>query len=202
ICKARTSLSAVEPNDAMRTEGERYTQGENVVWLKGTGEETSLADRCVDWVTMASSFHWTDPKKSLPEFRRILRNGGFLTILWNTRDIKASKLHADIEEQIYAIVPQLTRVSSGNAHYTKDWSTILTSTGDFQNVHFIETSYIEQMTPERYIGAWRSVNDIQVQAGPDNFQKILKAITDKVSSLDVIEVPYKMRSWTAQKVPT
>jgi ubiquinone/menaquinone biosynthesis C-methylase UbiE len=185
----------------MRAEGKEYTKENNCVkWFKGTGENTGLPDHCVDWVTMASSFHWTDPQRSLPEFSRILKKPGFLSILWNTRDVTSSELHTKIEELIYKIVPGVKRISSGNAHHTQDWSAVLTATKNFKDVHFIETSYTERMTPERYIGAWRSVNDIQSQAGPENFKKILQEITTIVSSFEYIDVPYKMRSWTTQKV--
>ena len=65
---------AVEPNDEMREEGIAYTKGTNIKWQKGSGEETGVPSGIADWVIMASSFHWTDPKESLPEFARILKN--------------------------------------------------------------------------------------------------------------------------------
>lgn len=68
------NVLAVEPNDNMREEGIKYTQNTNIKWQKGSGEDTGVASNYADWVIMASSFHWTDPKKSLPEFRRILNS--------------------------------------------------------------------------------------------------------------------------------
>ena len=65
---------AVEPNDNMREEGIAYTKGTDIKWQKGSGEDTQLPDKIADWVIMASSFHWTDPNKSLPEFARILKD--------------------------------------------------------------------------------------------------------------------------------
>ena len=64
---------AVEPNDEMREEGIAYTKGTNIQWQKGSGEETGVQSGIADWVIMASSFHWTDPNRSLPEFARILK---------------------------------------------------------------------------------------------------------------------------------
>ena len=55
------------------------------------------------------------------------------------------------------------------------------------------------MSKERYIGAWRSVNDIQVQAGPERFASIISEIENKAKNLDEIEVPYKTRSWTVRR---
>lgn len=71
-------IDAIEPNDNMREEGRKFTQNlSNISWHQGSGEETRMKDNQVDWVIMASSFHWTDPKKSLPEFNRILTGGVF-----------------------------------------------------------------------------------------------------------------------------
>lgn len=72
----KLKVSAVEPNDAMRTEGELDTNGLDITWLKGSGEQTNLPSNSADWLIMASSFHWTDPQKSLPEFARVLGGGG------------------------------------------------------------------------------------------------------------------------------
>ena len=185
----------------MRREGEVYTKEfSQIHWSKGTGENTGLPDNCVDLVTMASSFHWTDPNKSLPEFSRILKKGGYLSIMWNTRDVASSKLHTEIENIIYEIAPDIKRVSSGNASHTKNWEEVLVSTGHFKDVKFIETSYVEHMTKERYMGAWRSVNDIRAQAGEKNFNLILEKIEQSLKGMDSIDVPYKMRSWTVKEV--
>lgn len=196
-----TTIYAVEPNDAMREEGILYTKEFPFInWMTGSGEDTGLQSDSVNWVTMASSFHWTDPAKSLPEFYRVLRSKGFFTILWNSRNVSASPLHTEIEEQIKTIVPELKRVSSGSQAYTKNWEEVLISTGHFTDVKFIETDYMETMTKSRYMNAWRSVNDIQAQAGPERFLQILNMIEQTIEPLNEVAVPYKMRSWTARRI--
>jgi hypothetical protein len=50
------------------------------------------------------------------------------------------------------------------------------------------------------MNVWRSVNDIQSQAGAERFEQILRMIENAVSHLNEIIVPYKMRSWTAQSI--
>ncbi len=78
------NVLAIEPNDNMRQEGMNYTKDTNIKWQKGSGEETGVESHSADWVIMASSFHWTDPNKSLPEFARILDSsaggGGILPL--------------------------------------------------------------------------------------------------------------------------
>jgi len=190
---------AVEPNDEMRKEGILYTDNFNVQWFKGSGEETHLPSNTFDWVTMASSFHWTDFFKSLPELSRVLKKDGFFTAIWNPRNIEFSPLHLEIEEIIYRKMPDLKRVSSGGRSHTKKWDEILVSTGHFSDVLFMEVDHIEVMSVERYMGAWRSVNDIRAQAGEELFSKILVEIENKIKNLSQIEVPYKIRAWTVKK---
>lgn len=194
---------AVEPNDAMREEGIALCKkGKKFLWLKGSGEKTGLADSSVDWVIMASSFHWTDSKRSLKEFHRILKPGGFFTAMWNPRDLDKNPLHQRIEEKIYEIAPHVKRVSSGSDKYTQGIEDTLISDGYFHNLIFMEAPHEVEMTKERYMGAWRSVNDIQAQAGEEKFQKILAAIEREISGLDQIVVPYRTRAWTAQAMET
>jgi ubiquinone/menaquinone biosynthesis C-methylase UbiE len=193
-------VTAVEPNDSMRQEGIAHTKGHDASWIAGTGESTGLPRGSIDWILMASSFHWTDPEKSLPEFHRALKPGGYFTALWNPRNIEVSELHTRIERQIYEIVPSIRRISSGSKTCSKRWEEVLVSTGHFSNVIFMEVDQVETMPKERYLGAWRSVNDIQSQAGPQKWAEILSMIEDEIAHLDFVEVPYKNRAWTGQRL--
>lgn len=190
---------AVEPNDEMRAEGERCTGG-RTSWRSGSGEATGLAAGSANWILMGSSFHWVKRDAGLAEFHRVLAPGGFFTALWNPRDIERSELHARIEERIRGIVPELKRVSSGSGTYTASLFDDLVSTGHFKEPLFVEARHEVEMTPERYLGAWRSVNDIQAQAGPERFERIMTAIADEIDGLATVVVPYKTRSWTVQRI--
>ncbi len=54
--------------------------------LLGTAEEIPLADNSVDAVLVAQAWHWFDPERAIPEVARVLRPGGLLGLVWNTRD--------------------------------------------------------------------------------------------------------------------
>ena len=54
--------------------------------LLGTAEEIPLEDNSVDAVLVAQAWHWFDPSRAIPEVARVLRPGGRLGLVWNTRD--------------------------------------------------------------------------------------------------------------------
>lgn len=54
--------------------------------LLGTAEEIPLPDHSVDAVLVAQAWHWFDPDIAVKEVARVLRPGGRLGLVWNTRD--------------------------------------------------------------------------------------------------------------------
>jgi SAM-dependent methyltransferase len=54
--------------------------------LLGTAEEIPLGDNSVDAVLVAQAWHWFDPQRAILEVARVLRPGGRLGLVWNTRD--------------------------------------------------------------------------------------------------------------------
>jgi SAM-dependent methyltransferase len=76
----------VEPNQAMREAGEAYLANYPAFTsITGTAESTTLPNASVDVVTAAQAAHWFDRKEALEEFRRILKPGGHLVLIWNDR---------------------------------------------------------------------------------------------------------------------
>ena len=75
---------AVEPVAAMREVYAANFPGERV--LEGTAEHLPFPDASADVVTVAQAFHWFDTGPALDEMARVLRPGGWLVLVWNTRD--------------------------------------------------------------------------------------------------------------------
>ncbi|OFX14066.1 MAG: methyltransferase [Alphaproteobacteria bacterium RIFOXYD12_FULL_60_8] len=192
------TILGVEPNDAMRGEGERGNNGRPINWCKGSGEKTGLADASLDLLTMASSFHWVDFDMAMAEFKRVLRPGGWFAALWNPRFLEDSPLLLEIEDELRKIVPDLKRVSSGHGEFTESLLGKLRSVPELDDVIYLEGFHTEVMSKERYLGAWRSVNDIQVQAGPDRFKQFLNYIEDRLTGADTVEAAYRTRAWAAR----
>ncbi|MEZ0577693.1 class I SAM-dependent methyltransferase [Nocardioides sp. MH1] len=53
---------------------------------QSTAEEIPVPDSTFDIVIAAQSYHWFDHERALPEIARVLKRGGSLSIVWNTRD--------------------------------------------------------------------------------------------------------------------
>ncbi|ARI54898.1 MULTISPECIES: class I SAM-dependent methyltransferase [Streptomyces] len=77
-------VTAVEPGDGMAGQLRRGLPEVPVV--RGDGNRLPLRTGSLDLVTYAQSWHWTDPARSVPEARRVLRPGGALALWWNDAD--------------------------------------------------------------------------------------------------------------------
>jgi hypothetical protein len=134
----------------------------------------------------------------MKEFYRILKPGGFFTAIWNPRNIESSQLHMEIEQIVYDEIKTTKRVSSGNKLTSEEMAEKMMGTGLFEKMLFIEGNHEETMTIDRYMNIWKSVNDIQVQAGEEGFRRILSKIENKLDGYKEIQVPYRSRSWTVR----
>jgi ubiquinone/menaquinone biosynthesis C-methylase UbiE len=54
--------------------------------IVASAEELPMGDRAYDVVVAAQAFHWFDLDRALPEIARVLKPGGHLALVWNTRD--------------------------------------------------------------------------------------------------------------------
>lgn len=110
---------AVEPNAEMRAVCERMRERwPRLEVIDATAEETTLADTSVDMVAAGRAFHWFDKERALAEFRRILKPGGWVTLLAidRSRDGSDPMYHEQIESFEHLLEshgPDYVRVRSG-----------------------------------------------------------------------------------------
>lgn len=191
------SATAVEPNDDMRQKGITDSYHTDIRWLSGSAEATGLDDSTADWLTMASSFHWANFETATAEFHRVLRPGGRFTALWNPRLIEVNPLLVEIEAHLDKLSPNIKRVSSGRSGITGRLTEQLWGSPHFEDVVYVEGRHVIAMTPDRYLGAWRSVNDLRVQLGPEKFGDFLSFVEHRIDGLANIEATYLTRAWSA-----
>jgi SAM-dependent methyltransferase len=89
---------AVEPNRAMAEEAQRRLGGNpRFRDVDGRAEATGLEAGEVDLAVAAQAFHWFDPARSRDEFRRILKPGGGVALVWNIRRVDGTPFLRDYE---------------------------------------------------------------------------------------------------------
>lgn len=200
VCEAGVrSAVAVEPNDDMRAAGAADSDQTEIRWVAGSAEHTGLPSGSADFLTMASSFHWAEFGAATEEFHRLLRPAGRFAALWNPRLIEVNPLLVEIEAHLNTLRPDIKRVSSGRSGITETLTDQLWESEFFDDVVYLEGRHVVEMSPERYLGAWRSVNDLRVQLGPKKFDTFLDFVGAKVADLDVVDATYLTRAWSARR---
>ena len=93
---------AVEPNADMRKKAEeKLSKYKGFTSVDGADSYTSLPDESVDFITAAQAFHWFDAEVFKKECKRILRQNGWVIIVYNSRDEQAActKALADLRRK-------------------------------------------------------------------------------------------------------
>jgi len=88
----------VEPNREMREAGESYlAEYGRFTSMDGTSEATRLPGQAIDLVVAGQAFHWFDREKTRAEFQRILKDEGWVVLVWNDRRIDTTPFLRDYE---------------------------------------------------------------------------------------------------------
>lgn len=188
------AVTAVEPNEQMRIQAEVP----EARWINGTFENSTLPDASQRWAVAAQAFHWADPKRALPEIRRVLKPDRLFTILWNRRKNGESEVLAWTQQAIRRHLPDFDE-----AYRDKPWPAILESTGDFRFINERSVAHVVRMSRERYLNLWRSHNRLNTIAGPDRFAAFLAELTEYLDrrGLESLDVPYRCEAWSARRKP-
>ena len=104
-------VTGVDPNEHMRA-ASLSVLGDRAGFtaVDGTAEATGLPDACCDLVTAGQAFHWFDPRAAHAECRRILRPGGGVALVWNTRDTSQCAFLAAYERLLMNHAPEYKRL--------------------------------------------------------------------------------------------
>jgi SAM-dependent methyltransferase len=80
------AVMAIEPNAPMRAAAEAALgDASHFHSIDATAEATTLDSASVDFIVAGQAFHWFDRVRCQEEFKRILRPGGWVVLVWNER---------------------------------------------------------------------------------------------------------------------
>lgn len=186
-------VTAIEPNEAMRSIGAKRTMSNRIHWYDGTGESTGQLSQSFNLATFGSSFNVCNRPRALVESARILKSGGWFACMWNHRDL-ADEVQIEIELIIRKYLPGYEYGSR-----REDQSAIIESSGLFMNSVHINSRIVHEQAIAEVVRAWHSHATLQRQAGK-HFLNILKEIDKLLSNLasPTIQVPYTTNIWIAQ----
>lgn len=136
----------VEPNHEMRRQAERIFHGNrHFISVPGTAEATTLPDASVDAVTAASALHWFDTDRFAAETRRILRAGGYLFTVANSRDYRDPFTRLQ-HELCLELCPGFTSLRHGVEKVEQQMPRILG-----RSIHHAEFDFPLEYTKEKFI---------------------------------------------------
>lgn len=167
------TVIAVEPNKEMREKYRELLAGyTNVSFVDGTAETTKLAKGSIDVIVAAQAFHWFDRHKTKAEFKRILKPGGTVALIWNER-LVLSAFETEYEKLITLYSTDYTRVDYRNItdEEIEDFFTPgevkLTIFENYQQFHFEglkgrlqSSSYIPVPGDENYTGMMEALQQL------------------------------------------
>lgn len=192
-------LIAVEPVAAMRARLAMAVPSAEV--LEGTAETIPLPDTSVDAVVVGQAFHWFDGERALREIHRVLRRGGGLGLIWQSRDPQRPWQHR--------LETLIDRLAAGEPRFrTGEWRRAFATSDLFEPLREAEFSNVQRGGLETIIDRVASVSYVAA-APPQARDAVLAEIREllmtdpEIAGSDVIELPYvtNVYSTTRREAP-
>jgi ubiquinone/menaquinone biosynthesis C-methylase UbiE len=171
---------AVEPGDGMRAELERAVPEAQA--LRGAAEDIPVPDSSVDAVTVGQAFHWFRHDEALPELHRILRPGGGVGLVWNSRD-QDSPLQRVVNDLIATLVPPKRAVAFGSSGRLAESELF----GPMEERRF---SFVQELDAETLVDRIASISFVAAAPEADR-RRIERELRDLVAANGgVVAFPY------------
>ncbi|CAM3330082.1 class I SAM-dependent methyltransferase [Occultella aeris] len=178
----RGGLEVVAVDPAPNMLGELHEHVPGVPTFVGTAENLPLPDDAVDVVTVAQAWHWVDPAAAVPEIARVLRPGGTLGLVWNSRDESVAWV-AEFGDILIRL-------------YERDEQELAPDIGaPFGPVESTTIRWTQAMPAETLVDLVRS-RSYFITATPEQQADVLGAVGDllaghaELAGRDVIDLPY------------
>jgi SAM-dependent methyltransferase len=175
LLDAGYEVYGVEPNAPMRSAAEQSIGGNPLFHtVSGTAEITLLADLSVDLITAAQAFHWFKVDPTKVEFRRILKPGGTLAIIWNERNV--SEVNRRWDHILQTLAPEYPRLWMKEHHRNIDVDAIRAffAPGSMTLTKFDNKQVLDR---EALIGRFLSSSYVP-NVGEPGFEEIISAVKD------------------------
>lgn len=189
-------LIAVEPVEAMRRQFAAALPGVPVV--SGTAEAMPFAGGTIDAITVAQAFHWFDVERAPRELHRVLRPGGRMGLVWNTRDRSV-----DWVEALWSIIDRYERDAPWGDQST--WrERVFVETPWFGELHEATFRHEQVLTPDLVVERMLGVSHVAMlqpaeqQVVADEVRAVLAehpATRDQAT----LAIPYRVNAYWRER---
>jgi SAM-dependent methyltransferase len=107
----------------------------------GAAEGVPVPDGSVDAVVAGQAAHWFDPAPAAAEMRRVLRPGGVVGLIWNTRDTRVPWVAA-----LDDLLTGETRGSAADQSVVDDFARLLPADDEW-----FESGLVQTVSPEQLV---------------------------------------------------
>jgi ubiquinone/menaquinone biosynthesis C-methylase UbiE len=126
LLKYNFKTFSLEPNDLMRDKSIKKDTKSKITHINGTSIKTTLKTSSIDVIFVGTAIHWFEPKKTLKEFKRILKKNGFLVILSMGEKGEAAGDVYNLNNKFKTNSSKiLTRYKKGMVNYSNEFNTII-----------------------------------------------------------------------------
>jgi ubiquinone/menaquinone biosynthesis C-methylase UbiE len=115
LLKNDYTVYAVEPNKEMREASEKLLNHyDKFISINAAAESTGLEPQSIDLITSAQAFHWFKHKEAGIEFKRILKEDGWVVLIWNSRINSINQFMSDYENLLLKFAVEYSKVNHTN----------------------------------------------------------------------------------------
>jgi SAM-dependent methyltransferase len=184
LLAAGHDVVAVDPAEEMLAE--LRARHPDVEVLVGGAEAVPLPDAAVDAVVAGQAAHWFRPAPAAAEMRRVLRPGGVVGLVWNTRDEQVPWVGA-----LGEVLAAESRDHEADQRVVDEFARELGA-----RVERFRSGIVQRIAPQRVVDgiATRSYVATMDEARRVEFLAGVRAVVDThpdTRGRDVVELPYR-----------
>jgi SAM-dependent methyltransferase len=188
LLAAGHDVVAVDPSAEMLAELTARLPG--IAAHVGPAERIPLPDAAVDAVVAGQAAHWFQPAGAAAEMRRVLRPGGVVGLVWNTRDERVPWVHA-----LGEVLAAEARDHEADQSVVEEFAAALPA-----DVAVFDSAVVQSVTPEQVVGGVGTRSYVATMDAPRR-EEFLGRVRDLLAGhpgtrgRDHLELPYRTRAY-------